>query len=399
MTLFPFSMCYANWAHTPVVIDPAKFSNNGHYNSGGRRIVRINNTIITLVNANNSDHIYRSLNNGSSWAQIDEEYGYSGTLISGANNYVYHFSRFDANIRMVKFLYNATVLPETVNICSLSGRSEHGEYKMLNATVDQNGGLYVFFHYNTGSGGDSIFLVKSVDFGTSWSSPILIRAGNNHHSWGFMHSDVTPEGDIVLVYSEWDSLSIQYAISSDDGETWNHSRIATNDAFNPSILPVGGGQVYVFAQSPAMDGLVFNKSINNGIDWSGWRSIQANHAGGYADPSPAVGSDNTIFVAFRGAERYTTSSDDLREHVAMSSDGGDTWHFPDNHLGGGRVGTRSVMRYQTWWNYGGPLEWTWLEEVNGNYPTFYDFNNNISIKNLTSPHNATPSSPSELIVK
>jgi len=43
------------------------------------------------------------------------------------------------------------------------------------------------------------------------------------------------------------------------------------------------------------------------------------------------------------------------------------------------------VRYQTWHNYGGPLEWTWLEEAGdgtGIYPTMYDVNAGVRIRDL-----------------
>jgi hypothetical protein len=379
------------WLFEATTIDETTDAGNVHYNSGGRRIVRMNETTIALVNHGSSDNIYRSADNGVQWTPIDFEDGFSGCLVSGVGNFVYHFSRYGSNVRMVKFLYNAVTVPAPVNIFTSLGSSDYGAYTMLNATVDENGSLYVFVHCDTGSGGDTIFLLKSSDEGATWSAPITVRAGDNIHSYGSMHSDVTADGDIILVYSEWGSLSSQFAVSHDDGGTWTHVQIAERGVpgqwvSNPAVLPVGSADIFVFGQSPDLDGLVFKKSTDAGVTWSSnWTSIQANHTNGYADPSPALGSDGTIYVAFRGASSSTALSDDLREYIAMSTDNGNTWTFPDNHLSGGRVGTRSTLRYQTWHNYGGPLEWTWLEEAGEDtevYPTMYDQNINVTIDNL-----------------
>ena len=382
MLLMP-SVSYADWANAPVSIDPTVSADNGHYNSGGRRIVRINDVTLALAVDGGSDHIYKSTNNGP-WSEIDSEYGYSGCLVSGADNYVYHFSRFGGNVRMVKFLYDATTIPIPVNI-AVDGGTTHGVYRQINATVNEAGDLFVFYHDDNGGSYDTIYMIKSVDKGVSWEPRTIVRAGNSEHSWGFVHSDVTPDGDIVIVYSEWESKSIQFAIY--DGTSWTHTEIASGGIYNPSILPGENNDLYVFAQSNPDNGLVFKKSTNNGDAWSSsWTSIQANHANGYADPSPALGDDGNIYVAFRGTDNYTVYSDDLREYITMSDDGGISWSFPDNHLEGGRVGTRSIMRYQTWHNYGGPLEWTWLEEDGEDtniYPTLYDLNTDVLIKNIT----------------
>jgi len=379
--LFP-ALALADWTPNPAYIDAESNASNGHYNSGGRRIVRIDNTTLALVVNGSSDLIYRSTNNGSSWTQIDSEYGYSGCLISGPDNYVYHFSRYGGNVRMVKFLYDGTP-PAPTNIYTGLNASNHGAYTMLNATVNEDGDLFVFYHHDaTGADGyDGLYLLRSTDGGDTWSSPITVRAGETDDSWGYVHSDVTPNGDIVIVYSEWGSATSQFGISTDNGDTWSHTAIASGSIYNPAILPVGDSDLYVVAQSDPDNGLVFKKSTDSGANWpSGWTSIQANHANGYADPSPALGDDGTIYVAFRGSDTYTALSDDLREYIAMSTDGGDTWSFPDNHLTGGRVGTRSTLRYQTWHNYGGLLEWTWLEEDGvGDYPTMYDINTDVTI--------------------
>ena len=373
------------WPVEPSYIDPTTEAGDVHYNSGGRRIVRFNGTTIALVNDGTSDLLYRTNDDGKTWTQIDAEGGFSGCLVSGPNDYAYHFSRYGSNVRIVKFVYDAAVVPAPVNIYSSLGSSNHGVYTMINATIDETGNLYVFYHYDTGTGGDSIFLLKSEDEGLTWNSPVTVRSGSVGASYGFVHPDVTPDGDVVIVYSQWGAGNIQFGVSHDKGATWTHTEVIQS-AGNPVILPVGNDELYLFAQMSDLDGLVFKKSTDSGASWpNDWTSIQANHANGYADPSPALGDDGTIYVAFRGSETYTSLSDDLRSFIAMSTDGGDTWSFPDNHLDGGRVGTRSTMRYQTWYNYGGPLEWTWLEEDGEDtniYPTMYDINIDVTIHDL-----------------
>ena len=376
----------ADWANIPRYIDETTAAGNIHYNSGGRRIVRISGTTIALVNDGGVDLIYRSIDNGANWSEIDFENGFSSCLVSGPNNYVYHFSRYGSNIRMVKFRYDTDIIPAPINIYQNLSSSNHGAYTMINATIDDTGTLFVFFHHDTGTGGDSIYMLRSEDAGDTWSAPIPVRAGTTGDSWGFVHSDVTPEGDVIIVYSQWGSATSQFGMSTDNGNTWSHTTIASGSIYNPAVLPVGNNEVYIFAQSDPDDGLVFKKSTDSGTSWpNDWASIQANHASGYADPSPALGDDGTIYVAFRGAEAYTSLSDDLRSFIATSTDGGDSWIFPDNHIDGGRVGSRSTMRYQTWHNYGGPLEWTWLEEDGEDsniYPTMYDINSDVTIRNL-----------------
>jgi hypothetical protein len=65
----------------------------------------------------------------------------------------------------------------------------------------------------------------------------------------------------------------------------------------------------------------------------------------------------------------------------MSPDLGETWEFVDNHYNAERTGTRSQIRYQTWWNYGGPLEWIWMQNEDSgiNRPIYYDSNTDVQI--------------------
>ncbi|MBD3298971.1 MAG: hypothetical protein GF341_09970 [candidate division Zixibacteria bacterium] len=388
-TTNPDTSATSDWDHAPSYIDPGTDAGNPHYNSGGGRIVRISGTTIALVNDGTRERLYRTTDNGENWTLIDDEPGFSSSLVSGPDNMVYHFTRHGGDLRMVRFPYDAATLPAPAAIGSgVDNGSNHGAYAMLNATVNEAGDLFVFWHHDLGGadGYDTIQMIRSMDGGDTWGAPHTVREGADGDSWGYVHSDVTTDGDLVIVYSEWGAETNQFGVSGDNGENWSHMAVTDNGATsNPCILPAGNDDLYIFAQNRTLDGLAFRKSTNSGMTWTPWTSIQANALMGYADPSPALGADGTIYVAFRGLDTPTQYSDDLRAYVAMSADGGATWTFPDNHLSGGRVGTRSTMRYQTWHNYGGPLEWTWLEEDGddtGIYPTMYDINAGVLIHNL-----------------
>ena len=65
----------------------------------------------------------------------------------------------------------------------------------------------------------------------------------------------------------------------------------------------------------------------------------------------------------------------------MSPDLGGTWNFLNEYYTAERTGTRSQVRYQTWWSYGGPLEWIWMQYEGGgtNRPIYYDINTQVQI--------------------
>jgi hypothetical protein len=382
---------------------------NDHYNSGGRRIVRINDTIIALApNASGYDRTYRSSNNGISWTLIDSDGKYSGALISGPNEMVYHFYINGTIMYMVKFKYNATTIPVPVPICTIISQPD-GAYNMLNATVDQFGTLYVISHFPAVTGEkSSIFIIQSTDTGTSWTSPLLIKRGSTTVSWVYPHFDFTHNNILTGVYNTSNGTDIDFCSSIDGGNSFVIKSLysGTSVIANPAILTIGNSTIFVFAQSSAYKGLVYNKSTDLGTSWSGWTVIDGNSMSGYADPSPGLGNDGTIYVAYRSGARPDLIGQygglALRERFAMSINNGTTWSFPDDYfytntgIPTERTGCRSNIRYQTFWNYGGPLEWIWMQYVNNGtqHPIFYTINpDKLIFNNLNTIPIGKPGTP------
>jgi len=384
LSVFSFPV-YAGWSnHSPVPINSTANPGevNPHYNSGGRRIVRINGTTIVICPHGTGERTYRSTNNGATWSEIDTDDIYSGCLITGPNEMVYHFYRSGDHIYMVKFKYNETP-PAPISICTHPDLSETdtGVYRAVNAIVDSNGFLYVATHWGDP---DRLYVVRSSDNGTTWVGPYEISSGQG--SWYYPHLEITAADLLVCTYHKWQSGELWFAKSNDMGQTWARVLISNEETQNPSILTVGTETIFVFAQSgvSAHKGLVYNKSINQGDTWSGWSLIDPTC--GYADPSPGLGNDGqTIYVAYRSSNgtgvTTGTCGDQSRSRLAMSPDLGQTWQFVDNYYKAERTGTRSQIRYQTWWNYGGPLEWIWMQYEGGstNRPIYYDINIDIEI--------------------
>ena len=103
---------------------------------------------------------FRSLDNGGTWAQIDVNSGFSGTLITGPNSNVYHFIISADHISMVRFHCQGS--PQEPRILFQDDAlvsTATGVYRAVNAIVDANGGLYVAAHWG-GPGPDiSVFVV------------------------------------------------------------------------------------------------------------------------------------------------------------------------------------------------------------------------------------------------
>lgn len=417
----------ADWGFEPVAVNLA--SNPGdpnvHFVQGGRRIVRINNIVLALAPTGARDHIYRSTDNGANWTQLENNRlnTYSGCLISGSDELVFHFFRHGDTVYMVKFKYDA-MPPAPVAIFSdrYLSYTSHGVYSRVAGTIDRDGIIYVAVHGNaageTAAAHDSILMIKSEDNGSTWTpsgQANIIRQGDAGRSWGFMHMDVSKRNALLCAYAAWGSESLELAISFDRGNTWRTTQLASGDIYNPAVLPVNDNEIYVFAQSNLSDairGLVFTKSEDSGATWSGWQVIDGNSLSGYADPSCGLGADGTIYVAYRSGARFdligTLNGEALRERMAMSTDGGKTWSFPDDYFFDGdgaptaRCGTQSQIRYQTWYNYGGPLEWIWLqyEDSGGTQrPVYYDINDAVEIWNHPPYNLQAPTAPKNLRLK
>lgn len=386
--LLLFDTAFAGWSdHSPVPVNSTQ--NPGvvdpHTNSGGRRVVRISGTTIVIAPHRSRERTYRSTDNGTSWTEIDTDGWSSGCLITGPQEMVYHFYSFDDHIYMVRFKYDETP-PAPVSIYTHPDLSETvtGAYHAVNAIVDANGVLYVATHWGSP---DRLYLLRSSDSGDSWTGPYEISSGSD--PWYYPHLEVTSDNILVCTYANFrqPNRQIWFAKSTDLGKSWERVLVSDDETLNPSILTIGAQIIFVFAQSyePAHTGLVFKFSNNSGNTWrGGWSLIDPTC--GYADPSPGLGSDGqTIYVAYRSSNGTGVTSgscgDQSRSRLVMSPDLGQTWQFVDNYYNAERTGTRSQIRYQTWWNYGGPLEWIWMQYEDGgtNRPIYYDINVDVDI--------------------
>jgi hypothetical protein len=391
LAMFDFSN--AAWTDNPVPVNGNATDPNEHHNSGHKRIARINNvTFVLTPDGSSEEAIWKSSNNGRSWERfgVSSSSAYSGSLISGANETIYHFYREGRIIYMRKFRYNETVFPSRETVYSAPAEGTHGAYNMLTAIVDGNGNLYVATHWDTGGGQDSLFIFRSSDEGETWQGPYTIASGDGDHSYGFVSLEVNIDNIIVAAYSEWGSESSYFAKSDDPGQIWKTQDVTTGEPgviYNPHILPVGSNNIFIFAQrdGSASRGLVFKRSTNLGASWGAWTLIDPTC--GYADPGAGLGSDtSTIYVAFRSSNGTGVTSgtcgDQSRSRLAVSRNLGQSWSFPDDNYDAARTGTRNNVRYQTWFNYGGPLEWIWMQYADSSgasRPIYYDVNLDESI--------------------
>lgn len=401
--------CLASWSDiSPGPINQFESPGpvNAHANSGGRRIVRIGNTIIALAPHNSQDRTYRSTNNGASWTRIDSEGTHSGCLITGPDEMVYHFYRYIDDICMVRFRYDAEP-PSPVTIYSNASVSNTntGVYHSVNAIVDEEGTLYVSTHWRSGSY-DVLYVFNSTDGGDSWNGPYQVSSGSS--DWYYPHLEVSGDNQLAITYGcRTGNRSLQFAVSNNRGQTWIRTQMATGLIQNPALLAVGDDSYYVFCQANegSLVGIYYKQSTNNGQSWdANWQLVE--DTCGYGDPSPALGSDgSTIYLACRSSNgtgiESGTCGDRSRPKLIRSLNLGQSWTTVDDNYGAERGGSRHQLRYQTWWNYGGPVEWIWMQYVNNgaNHPIYYDLNLDVEIHSQEAgPPDTTPPDPPEGVV-
>lgn len=399
-TIYPaIGFCeWRDYIPRPINSDDNPGAVNPHLNSGGRRMVRIDNTTIAICpNQSGEEITYRSIDNGETWEDIDRGGMASGVLVSGAKQNVYHFYINGDSLYMVKFRYDQQPSEhKAIYTAAPLAQTSTGVYRAVNATVDADGTLFLIAHWGVP---DQLYIFTSQDEGESWNGPSLISNGTG--PWFYPHFEVTAGGVLVGTYRNFNLNNELWFIRSEDGGlSWRRKLVSDNITYNPSLLTVGENGLFIFAQSSEPDhtGLVFNQSGDMGESWNGWQLIDPTC--GYADPSPALGSDgNSIYVAYRSSNgtgvESGTCGDRSRARLIMSPDLGQTWQVVDSYYNAERTGTRYQTRYQTWWNYGGPLEWIWMqyEDSGVNRSIYYDINADVAIYSLQGSNPTITSTP------
>jgi len=399
----------ADWSHVAVPIQVTTAAKENHNDRGLHRIVGVSGTTIALGDGVNDvpyhEGVYRSIDNGANWSQIlDLQYATRGAIVTGPREMVYVFWMYCTTptygIYMSKFHYDDTP-PAPTRIYTGYVTSVGGEYQTISPAVDAAGNIYVVCHYAPSSGEyDRIWLLKSTDGGNTWSNPSVVDYLDGT-SWTYPSLVVDHAGNLVVCYAEHAGVYLggrndpdkrtYFKKSIDGGATWGSRVQVDNPAgpfavYNPCILEDQSNNLYIFSQR-AFHGLVMAKSTDGGATWpGGFREIVP--TGDYADPSAAVGSDGTLYVAIRKDNECGAGALSWRNCMYQSTNGGVSWSKVAVYCGQGRVGPAGSLRYANWWNYGGPLEWCWEQYLSSNdniRPVYYKINTDVSIWDRTQP--------------
>ncbi|HEX8516012.1 MAG TPA: T9SS type A sorting domain-containing protein [Bacteroidia bacterium] len=257
-------------------------------------------------------------------------------------------------------------------------------------------GAFYYSHLSyppSGSWIDRIVFQKSTDGGVTWSAgtytglngskaqdkeAVIVNQQTNEIYVTWTQFDVYGSADPA------DSSLILFSKSSDAGATWSNPVRLSMDAGNcidsdstvEGAIPMIGpaGEIYVVWMN--INGLVFNKSLDNGLTWLPHETLITSVPGGWdyniaglqrCNGLPQAICDltggpnhGTIYINWTDQRNGTTDTD---VWLIKSTDGGTTWSSPV------RVNDDAPGRQQF-------LTWMDIDETNGNlYFVFYDRRN------------------------
>jgi hypothetical protein len=257
-------------------------------------------------------------------------------------------------------------------------------------------GVFYYSHLAnppSGSWIDRIVFQKSTNGGATWSAgtatglngtkaqdkeAVIVNQQTNEIYVTWTQFDVYGSSDPS------DSSLILFSKSADAGATWSTPVRLSMDAGNcidsdstvEGAIPVIGpaGEIFVVWSGP--DGLVYNKSLDNGVTWLPHEVLITSTPGGWdyniaglqrCNGLPQAVCDlsggpnhGTIYINWTDQRNGSTDTD---VWLIKSTDGGDTWSSPV------RVNDDPPGRQQF-------LTWMDIDETNGNlYFVFYDRRN------------------------
>lgn len=258
--------------------------------------------------------------------------------------------------------------------------------------VDQDGNFYFFHLSNPASGNwiDRIVCQKSTDNGTSWNNGSYTGLNGTKaqdKQWSIVDRS---NGNIYLTWTQFDDYGstnpndksmILFSKSTDGGTTWTPAQkinefdgncVDEDDTVEGAVPALGpNGEIYVAWAGP--NGLVFNKSLDQGDTWLTNEIAIDPMPGGWDYGVPGIyranglpitkcdisGGPNhgTIYVNWTDQRNGTNDTD---VWLSKSTDAGETWSAPI------RVNDDPAGKHQF-------FTWMDIDQTNGNlFFTFYD---------------------------
>lgn len=233
----------------------------------------------------------------------------------------------------------------------------------------------------------SIEVVKSTDFGATWSAPIVISSPPQIYDKDWL---VVKGRTIVVAFD--DGVNTWASISLDGGETWaQHEVFPGTFQFWESLSAGGGidshGNIYFSwnsfdkAHSKTGNGPVtlwISKSTDNGLHWQ--RIVFAKsgappacHPCGFsyfsAQDAMKIGSDDTIYVLWNSSPDVTNFAPE-RIYFARSTDGGQTFS-PRLDVSDAPAGVEHCFPSLIAGKQPGDVRVAWMDKRTGKWNVFF----------------------------
>lgn len=270
--------------------------------------------------------------------------------------------------------------------------SSYGVWGDPTFDVDTDGNFYYFHLSNPANGNwiDRIVCQKSTDNGNNWSSGTFMGLNGNKaqdKQWSIV--DRT-NNNIYVTWTQFDSYGssnpndksvILFSKSTDRGQTWSVAKkinsvdgncIDEDDTVEGAVPAVGpNGEIYVAWAGP--NGIVFNKSLDQGETWLPQEIAIDPMPTGWDYSIPGISRANGLPITkcdLSGGPNHGTiyvnwsdqrnGADDTDVFMSKSTDGGDTWSAPT------RVNDDPAGKHQF-------FTWMDIDQTSGNlFFVFYD---------------------------
>jgi hypothetical protein len=228
-------------------------------------------------------------------------------------------------------------------------------------TIIDTAGNYYYFHLSYPPAGnwiDRIVCQKSTDFGATWNDGTYMGLNGTKaqdKEWAVVDWS---NNNIYVTWTQFDDYGssnpndksmIRFSKSTDEGDTWTEAVkinevdgdcIDSDNTVEGAVPAVGpNGEIYVSWAGP--EGLVFDRSINQGESWLEEDIFVSDFPGGWDYDIPGINRCNGLPITvcdLSGGPNHGTiyinwsdqrnGTDDTDVWLVKSTDGGDTWSEP-----------------------------------------------------------------------